>query len=100
MLASVATHASRSKIAPAALLELKIACDLFEAASKYGGRAGKFLVRFCLLLTRTKLIAQPSADIETSTDERTESLQGRQQRNASEYSERHIQSLSVWGGER
>jgi len=51
MMASVATHASRSKIAPAALLELKIACDLFEAASKYGGRAGKFLVRFCLLLT-------------------------------------------------
>jgi hypothetical protein len=44
MLASVATHASRSKIAPAALLELKIACDLFEEASRFGGRAGKFLV--------------------------------------------------------
>jgi len=49
MLASVATHASRSNVAPAALMELKIACDLFEAASKYGGRAGKFLVCFCLL---------------------------------------------------
>ena len=63
MLASVATNASRSKIAPAALLELKIACDLFEAASKYGGRAGKFLVGFCRLsdTLRNKLIAQTSS---------------------------------------
>ena len=45
MLASVATHSSRSKIAPAALLELRMACDLFESASSFGGRAGKFLVR-------------------------------------------------------
>jgi len=44
MLASVATHASRSKIAPAALLELKNAYELFEAASGFGGRAVKFLV--------------------------------------------------------
>jgi hypothetical protein len=44
MLSSVAIHAPRSKMAPAALLELKIACDLFEEASKYGGRATKFLV--------------------------------------------------------
>lgn len=44
MLASVATHSSRSKIAPAALLELKTACDLFEMAAGYGGRAVKFLV--------------------------------------------------------
>ncbi|KAF8909644.1 hypothetical protein CPB84DRAFT_1765097 [Gymnopilus junonius] len=43
MLASVATHSSRSKIAPAALLELKNACDVFESAASYGGRAGKFL---------------------------------------------------------
>ncbi|KDR77286.1 hypothetical protein GALMADRAFT_96046 [Galerina marginata CBS 339.88] len=43
MLASVATHSSRSKIAPAALLELRTACDLFENAAAYGGRAGKFL---------------------------------------------------------
>ncbi|PPQ97295.1 hypothetical protein CVT26_006688 [Gymnopilus dilepis] len=43
MLASVATHSSRSKIAPAALLELRMACDLFESASSFGGRAGKFL---------------------------------------------------------
>ncbi|PPQ92184.1 hypothetical protein CVT25_008958 [Psilocybe cyanescens] len=43
MLASVATHGSRSKIALAALLELRTACDLFEAASSYGGRAVKFL---------------------------------------------------------
>jgi hypothetical protein len=42
--ASVATNASRSKVAPAALSELKNACDLFEAASSYGGRAIKFLV--------------------------------------------------------
>jgi hypothetical protein len=44
MLASVATHASRSKIAPAALLELKIACGLFEEELRFGGGAGKFLV--------------------------------------------------------
>ncbi|KAF9563813.1 hypothetical protein CPC08DRAFT_705725 [Agrocybe pediades] len=43
MLASVATHSSRSKIAPAALLELRMACELFESAATYGGRAGKFL---------------------------------------------------------
>ena len=52
MLASVATHSSRSKIAPAALLELKNACDLFEAASPYGGRAGKFLVRVSVYLKK------------------------------------------------
>jgi hypothetical protein len=44
MLASVATHGPRSNVAPAALSELKNACDLFEAASGYGGRAIKFLV--------------------------------------------------------
>ena len=44
MLASVATHGPRSTVAPAALSELKNACDLFEAASSYGGRAIKFLV--------------------------------------------------------
>ncbi|KAF8803345.1 hypothetical protein BYT27DRAFT_7171817 [Phlegmacium glaucopus] len=43
MLASVATHSSRSRVAPAALLELKNACDMFEDASAYGGRAIKFL---------------------------------------------------------
>ncbi|KAG6889396.1 hypothetical protein C0992_005480, partial [Termitomyces sp. T32_za158] len=43
MLASVVTHSSRSKVAPAALLELRIACDLFERASVYGGRSSKFL---------------------------------------------------------
>ena len=44
MLASVATHGPRSNVAPAALSELKNACDLFEGASAYGGRAIKFLV--------------------------------------------------------
>jgi len=44
MLSSITIHAPRSKMAPAALLELKIACDLFEDASKFGGRATKFLV--------------------------------------------------------
>ena len=56
MLASVATHSSRSKIAPAALLELKNACDLFEAASPYGGRAGKFLVRVFVFLFKKKMM--------------------------------------------
>ncbi|KAF8065271.1 fungal-specific transcription factor domain-containing protein [Lyophyllum atratum] len=43
MLASVVTHSSQSKVAPAALLELSMACELFQQASTYGGRAGKFL---------------------------------------------------------
>ncbi|KAF8153104.1 fungal-specific transcription factor domain-containing protein [Crassisporium funariophilum] len=54
MLASVATHSSRSKVAPAALLELKNACDLFESASGYGGRAIKFLP----ILRRLQMKAQ------------------------------------------
>ncbi|KAG6909735.1 hypothetical protein DXG01_015723 [Tephrocybe rancida] len=43
MLASVVTHSSQSKVAPAALIELGTACKLFEKASEYGGRASKFL---------------------------------------------------------
>ncbi|KAF8639131.1 hypothetical protein AX17_001621 [Amanita inopinata Kibby_2008] len=43
MLSSVATHCSRSSIAPAALLELNNACDLFERAAVHGGRSVKFL---------------------------------------------------------
>jgi hypothetical protein len=49
MLASVATHGPRSNVAPAALSELKNACDLFEGASAYGGRAIKFLVSVYLI---------------------------------------------------
>ncbi|KAJ7507374.1 fungal-specific transcription factor domain-containing protein [Mycena galericulata] len=43
MLSSVVTHATRSKVAPAALLELGKACELFEAAAKIcpNSRAGK-----------------------------------------------------------
>ncbi|KAG6860918.1 hypothetical protein C0995_006042 [Termitomyces sp. Mi166 len=39
------THAfsAASKVAPAALIELRIACELFEQASAYGGRSSKFL---------------------------------------------------------
>ncbi|KAJ7702923.1 hypothetical protein B0H16DRAFT_1347279, partial [Mycena metata] len=45
MLSSVVTHAARSKVAPAALLELGKACELFEAAEKIcpNSRAGKFV---------------------------------------------------------
>ncbi|KAF8178081.1 fungal-specific transcription factor domain-containing protein [Mycena galopus ATCC 62051] len=45
MLSSVVTHATRSKVAPAALLELSKACDLFEAAAKIcpNSRAHKFV---------------------------------------------------------
>ncbi|KAJ7120976.1 fungal-specific transcription factor domain-containing protein [Mycena epipterygia] len=45
MLSSVVTHATRSKVAPAALLELGKACELFEAAVKIcpNSRAGKFI---------------------------------------------------------
>lgn len=54
MISSVVTKASKSKVAPAALLELKGACDLFEKAASYGGRAVKFLVcNHSLRRTRT-----------------------------------------------
>ncbi|KAH6903168.1 hypothetical protein BKA70DRAFT_1301768 [Coprinopsis sp. MPI-PUGE-AT-0042] len=43
MIGSVVTHNPKCKVAPAALLELKTACDLFEQASSFGGRAVKFL---------------------------------------------------------
>ncbi|KAF8878064.1 fungal-specific transcription factor domain-containing protein [Infundibulicybe gibba] len=43
MLASVATHSSKSNVAEAALVELGRARDLFERAATYGGRAVKFL---------------------------------------------------------
>ncbi|KAJ7326313.1 hypothetical protein DFH08DRAFT_710530, partial [Mycena albidolilacea] len=45
MLSSVVTHATRSKVAPAALLELGKACELFEEAAKIcpNSRAGKFV---------------------------------------------------------
>lgn len=43
MLSSVVTHATRSKVAQAALMELRLACDLYERAAPYGGRAVKFL---------------------------------------------------------
>ena len=48
MLASVVTHASQSKVAPAALLELRVAYELFESAAAYGGRAVKFIVGLVL----------------------------------------------------
>lgn len=90
MLASVATHSSRSKIAPAALLELKNACDLFEAASPYGGRAGKFLVRVSVFLFTQNdahaRIFENSANFETSANEGSEGLPGCQQR-CCQYSE-------------
>ncbi|RDB28185.1 putative transcriptional regulatory protein C1F7.11c [Hypsizygus marmoreus] len=54
MLASVVTHSSQSKVAPAALLELRTACDLFQQASTYGGRAVKFLP----ILRRLQMKAQ------------------------------------------
>ncbi|KAJ7701867.1 fungal-specific transcription factor domain-containing protein [Mycena rosella] len=45
MLSSVVIHATRSKVAPAALLELGKAMELFEAAAKIcpNSRAGKFI---------------------------------------------------------
>ncbi|KAF9269469.1 hypothetical protein L218DRAFT_1072308 [Marasmius fiardii PR-910] len=43
MLSSVVMHGSKSKVAPAALLEVRSACELFEKAAAYGGRAVKFL---------------------------------------------------------
>ncbi|TFK25407.1 hypothetical protein FA15DRAFT_668474 [Coprinopsis marcescibilis] len=43
MIGSVVTRNPKCKVAPAALLELKTACDLFENAASYGGRSVKFL---------------------------------------------------------
>ncbi|KIY68115.1 hypothetical protein CYLTODRAFT_421875, partial [Cylindrobasidium torrendii FP15055 ss-10] len=43
MISSVVTHGAQCKVAPAALLQLEVACKLFEAAAAYGGRAVKFL---------------------------------------------------------
>ncbi|EDR10554.1 uncharacterized protein LACBIDRAFT_317113 [Laccaria bicolor S238N-H82] len=48
MLASVVTHSSKCKVAPAALMELYSACELFASAANYGGRVVKFLVRASL----------------------------------------------------
>ncbi|PFH53475.1 hypothetical protein AMATHDRAFT_73300 [Amanita thiersii Skay4041] len=54
MLSSVVTHCPQSRVAPAALLELNNACQLFERASAYGGRSMKFLP----ILQRLKMKAQ------------------------------------------
>ncbi|KAK7460806.1 hypothetical protein VKT23_008735 [Stygiomarasmius scandens] len=56
MISSIVTHASRSKVAPAALLELKAAYDLFEKASAYGGRAVKFLPIIRRLLNKAQRV--------------------------------------------
>lgn len=52
MLALIPVRAPQSKLAHTALMELKLASDLFEEAAPYGGRAGKMLVciRGALLL--------------------------------------------------
>jgi hypothetical protein len=50
MLSSVATHVSKqSQVAHAAMIELNNACELFEHASRHGGRAVKFLVSSVIL---------------------------------------------------
>ncbi|KAF4603107.1 hypothetical protein EYR38_003512 [Pleurotus pulmonarius] len=43
MLSSVVIHCTKNKVAAAAIIELKKAHELFEKASRYGGRAVKFL---------------------------------------------------------
>ncbi|KAL1754344.1 fungal-specific transcription factor domain-containing protein [Schizophyllum commune] len=43
MLSSVVTHSPKTKVAHAALLELRGALELFESAASHGGRAQKFL---------------------------------------------------------
>ena len=52
MLASAATHVSKQcQVAHTAMVELDHACELFERAASYGGRAVKFLVSlYCLSL--------------------------------------------------
>ncbi|TEB32701.1 hypothetical protein FA13DRAFT_1662397 [Coprinellus micaceus] len=56
MISSVVTHSPKCKVAPAALLELKTACDLFEAAASHGGRAGKFLPILKRLQTKAQQV--------------------------------------------
>lgn len=51
MLASIVTHAPKSKVARAALLEMKSATRLFQEAAELGGRATRFAVRAYLPLT-------------------------------------------------
>lgn len=50
MLASVVTHGGTTKTAQAALVELRLAANLFEQAARYGGRAVKFLVSYIVPL--------------------------------------------------
>ncbi|KAJ2915729.1 hypothetical protein MD484_g4662, partial [Candolleomyces efflorescens] len=56
MVSSVITHSPKCKVAPAALLELKTACDLFEAAASHGGRAVKFLPILKRLQTKAQQV--------------------------------------------
>ncbi|KAE9406550.1 hypothetical protein BT96DRAFT_875520 [Gymnopus androsaceus JB14] len=56
MISSVVTHGPKSKVAPAALLELKSACELFEQAATHGGRAVKFLPIVQRLLAKAQKI--------------------------------------------
>ncbi|KAF8233042.1 hypothetical protein L208DRAFT_1268931 [Tricholoma matsutake] len=56
MLASVVTHSSQSKVAPAALLELRTAYELFESAAPYGGRAMKFFPIIQRLQTKARQV--------------------------------------------
>lgn len=55
MLSSVVIHCTKNKVAAAAIIELKKAHELFEKASRYGGRAVKFLVRHVLLSSQLGL---------------------------------------------
>ena len=89
MLASVVTHSSQSKVAPAALLELRTAYDLFQQASAYGGRAVKFFVRHfppvpwkvgCSYLMTATVADHPTPPAESSSG-----LRGHQQWYSSEY---------------
>ncbi|KAF5313331.1 hypothetical protein D9611_008642 [Ephemerocybe angulata] len=56
MISSVITHSPKCKVAPAAMLELKTACDMFEAAALHGGRAGKFLPILKRLQTKAQQV--------------------------------------------
>ncbi len=76
MISSVVTHGSQCKVAPAALLELKAACDLFETAASYGGRAVKFLVSGVntRLINELQALTIPKANCQTLTSESAEGV--------------------------
>jgi hypothetical protein len=61
ILASIVTHAPRSKVSNVALMELKQGCNLFEKVAAHKGRPAKFLVSLRPLRRLVSLFPSPTA---------------------------------------